>query len=376
MLQCETYTDKAGDHETRRAKSVMRHPNYQVLALLIAVSTASLFVLNNLSTLKLQAASQAKASLGSGDDKFDDDGDSDDDKTLPPMKIVGFTDIGYLPIARRWYSRLLQLGYTEQDIVIACNDEASYAALQKENNTSIEQCFIPNPDRKRMIKGFWRQLMMQRLKYTVDKLRSGVSLLVTDIDNVFMRHVPLMELWKEPYDVMHAYATYYPANVKAEMGFVVCSGHQWLRATNETIRFMELVIDECRHKDKCDDQIAYNGAIHHKAHIQWDKDPTRKNVSRVVSGGYMNGLLKETLTGRSNVTNHTVKVWDRDYATRWKGDPDFCPPLSNWVAMPFGMQSVDALKKGRTESKLLQMDAWIEMCGPNGTIRKQTALIG
>ena len=350
---------------------MMRHPNYQLLALLITVSIVSLLVLDDASTLKLKGASHAKPShLADYDDAL-----AEPTVLLPPMKIVGFTDRGYLPIARRWYARMLQLGYTEQDLVIACNDEASYMALQQDNITSIEACFIPNPDRKHMIRGFWRQLMMQRLKYTKEKLQSGVSLLVTDIDNVFMRHVPLAELWEEPYDVMHAYATYYPAAVKAEMGFVVCSGHQWLRATNATIRFMDLVMDECRHQDKCDDQIAYNGAIHRKAHIQWDQDPNRTNARRVVADGYMNGLLKETLTGRSNVTNHTVKVWDRDFATRWKGDPDSCPPLrKNWVAMPFDMQSVHALKKGRTESKLLHMDAWIEMCGPNGTVRKKQQL--
>jgi hypothetical protein len=108
-----------------------------------------------------------------------------------------------------------------------------------------------------------------------------------------------------------------------------------------------------------------------EASIVWDKEPNRTDAPRVTSAGDMGGLLTERLTGKSNVTNHTVMIWDRDYATRWLGDPEQCPSENNWVAMPTNMDSVKAKypRAKKVEAKLRQFDEWIGMCGPNGTKR-------
>jgi len=155
-----------------------------------------------------------------------------------------------------------------------------------------------------------------------------------------------------------------------QLGFVVCSGHQWLRATNATIHFLQLVLEQCRNHATCDDQVAYNLAILNTAHIKWDPEPNRSDAPRIEGHGQMHGLLIEQLTGQSRVTNHTIKIWDRDFATRWLGDPDICPSLSrNWVAMPTQMPSVTAKAKNKIQAKMMQMDAWIELCGPHGSRR-------
>ena len=125
------------------------------------------------------------------------------------LKIVAFTDINYVPIAKKWFDRLVELGYRRDEVVIACNDRESYNALHAENYT-VEECFIVEPDRKRLEMGLMRQLMMERLKYAVRQLQMGTSLLVTDVDNIFMRHVPLEEFYKEPFDVIHANEMKFP----------------------------------------------------------------------------------------------------------------------------------------------------------------------
>ena len=52
--------------------------------------------------------------------------------------------------------------------------------------------------------------MMERLKYAVRQLQMGTSLLVTDVDNIFMRHVPLEQFYQEPFDVIHANEMKFP----------------------------------------------------------------------------------------------------------------------------------------------------------------------
>ena len=84
------------------------------------------------------------------------------------MKIVGFTDISYVPIAKKWYHRLIDLGYKAGEIEIVCHDQKSVQALQQPDanisSNSIATQIIPNPDRQHMVRGFWKQLMMKRLQ--------------------------------------------------------------------------------------------------------------------------------------------------------------------------------------------------------------------
>jgi hypothetical protein len=290
--------------------------------------------------------------------------------SLPLMKIVGFTDRNFVPIAKRWYYRLLEVGCAPDDIVIVCLDPTAVDELNRENITSVEEDFIESPERKRFVLGFFRQLMMKRLQFAIKKMRAGVSILLTDIDNIFMRHVPLSEFWDESYDVIHAYEGRFPVPVFEKMGFVVCGGRQWFRATKGSILFLEMVMKYCQNEQKCNDQIAFNQLMLNDLQMQWDKDLYRSDAPRVnlPANEEMHGLMTESVTGRSLVTNHTVKIWSRDFATRWMGDPEYCPSSNNWVAMPTKMQST--AKLGKVESKLKSFDAWIGFCGTDGTKRR------
>ena len=295
------------------------------------------------------------------------------------MQIVGYTDKNYMPLAKQWYEDLMRLGYTRDEVILVCHDAQAFDELQAANIT-VEPAFIANPDYRHMVLGFWQQLMAVRLNHTRQKLQSGTSLLISDVDNVFMTYVPLYQFYEEGYDVIHAYEMQYPPRLFARLGFVVCSGLQWLRATNETIRFLDQVLAGCNNVDeKCDDQVAYNAALLHSAQIQWDQyDGNPNQISNKVprttnsSRDENNGLLYEEMTGVSATTNHTVKIWSRDFAFRHAGEPHQCPPRhSNWVAMPTKLDFPQKLPK--LEMKLRTMQQWRDWCDDDtGSKRIQT----
>eukprot|EP00977_Amphora_coffeiformis_P017943 scaffold6030_cov199-Amphora_coffeaeformis.AAC.7 len=253
------------------------------------------------------------------------------------LKIVGFTDKRYIPVTRKWYARLLELGYQPDEIEIVCADVESVQNLTG-TIPGVREMIIPNPNLEKKAKGFLKQLYMHRIRYTIDQLRAGKSMLITDVDNVFLRHVPLADFYQDGYDIIHAYALAYPQKPYHQMGFTVCAGLQWLRATPETIAFLEIIQNLCETQkkmdDKCDDQVAFNEALAGPARITWDVEPNRTDSIRTpVLQGKLS-YLTETLTGRCTATNHTVKVWNRDFATRWPGEPAICPSKNSWVAAP------------------------------------------
>jgi hypothetical protein len=61
-------------------------------------------------------------------------------------------------------------------------------------------------------------------------------------DNIFNRYVPLQGFLEEGYDVFHAYEMRYPENLWREYGFVVCAGHQFLRSSEASIAYLDMVL--------------------------------------------------------------------------------------------------------------------------------------
>ena len=160
--------------------------------------------------------------------------------------------------------------------------------------------------------------MSARLHLTMDFLKNGTHLLITDIDNIFSRHVPLYGFLEEGFDAYHAYEMRYPVPVFDKLGFVICSGHQFFRSSPGTLRFMDLVMKRCN-REKCDDQVTYNHVFFSDLNITWDNidHPNHTEALRINTTHPENsGLLVESVTGRSPVTNHTIKIWDRDFAWR------------------------------------------------------------
>lgn len=207
--------------------------------------------------------------------------------------------------------------------------------------------------------------MSARLHLTMDLLRNGTHLLITDIDNIFARHVPLEGFLEEGYDVYHAYEMRYPVPLYTKFGFVICSGHQFLRSSPETLRFMDLVMTRCS-GHKCDDQVTYNQVFFYDLDIIWDgmDSPDHAGALRINSTHVENtNLLVESVTGRSNVTNHTIKIWDRDFAWRLAGAiPEYCPSENNWLGMPTKLDDALTGQGNKVYKKIAAFDVWDKQC--------------
>ena len=163
----------------------------------------------------------------------------------------------------------------------------------------------------------------------MNMLKNGTHVLVTDIDNIFNRYVPLHGFLEEGFDVYHAYEMKFPKHFYFRNRFVVCGGHSFFRASPETMRYMEFVLNDCD-SDKCNDQVVLNRVLFNSLDVKWDNgDPNHARALRINATGddgsspekqrnkaENNYLLVESATGRSRVTNHTIKIWDRDFAWR------------------------------------------------------------
>ncbi len=258
---------------------------------------------------------------------------------LSATKILGFADYNYHEYALRWYHRLTSLGYTNQFIVAV-----DQKAIEFWKNTTGFRWqalpYFPCVGYKYDPRGYRRQIFARRWTYIYEQLQEGHSILMTDVDNVFSRYLPMTELENSNVDVFHAYSTSYPTYVFDDMGLTVCGGMSWLRASPKVIRFVGSLINQCKcmpligksqvdekqcRDCSCDDQVTLNELLWKGKHkVLWDR-----NISKPAS---QNDYLWESITGVSSKTKHRIQIWDRNVAYR-APMPEKCPP-NNWVAMP------------------------------------------
>ena len=141
-------------------------------------------------------------------------------------------------------------------------------------------------------------------------------------------------------------------------GFVINGGHHFFRSSEATIRFLDLAVEKCG--EKCDDQVMLN-ELFWSLDVEWDggDPPSHPGAMRIASSDVDDGLLVESVTGRSRVTNHRIKIWDRDFAWWFSGDiPELCPSKYNWVGMP----SINTGDVDKIQSKLALFDVWDTYC--------------
>lgn len=292
--------------------------------------------------------------------------------TAPSItKILGFADYNYRDYALRWYHRLSNLGYTNHFIVAV--DQKAIDFWTNISSTSSEQIqwqalpYLPCLGYKYDPRGYRRQIFARRWTFIYQQLQQGYSVLLTDVDNVFSRYLPMSELEDSNVDVYHAYSTSYPTHVFEEMGLTVCGGMSWLRATAKVIRFVGSLVNACKcmplvlekqlqdqntknNNEKqcrdcsCDDQVVLNELLWKGKHkVIWDR-----NLSKPKS---LDDYQWESMTGVSSKTKHRIQIWDRNIAYR-APMPETCPP-NNWVAMPLYVDRGDVV------------DVWDTLCHRN-----------
>lgn len=232
-----------------------------------------------------------------------------------------------------------------------------------------------------------RQLFATRWVYVLHQLRSGHSVLLTDADNIFVRHLETAELENSGYDVIHAYCHNFPVRFLS-MGFVVCGGMMWLRGNvGETdgpaVKYVESILEQCHwhyalkvnpsplmaEAAMCDDQQVINSKFFSNSlNYTWDKRPE-------------DGFWKREAHGQSQVTGHKFGFWSVEVAYRGPVDGYLeeagdvnningtnvtavkqCPNLANsWVAMPYNTiptgEDLDV-----SMERVVRVKQWYEFC--------------
>jgi hypothetical protein len=118
----------------------------------------------------------------------------------------------------------------------------------------------------------------------------GYSVLLSDADNIFVRHLDMAEFENSSYDVIHAYCHNFPIRFLS-MGFVVCGGMMWLRGNDDpvnnvdgpAVRYVLSILEQCRWHDSglkyplaatCDDQQVINSKFFtNSLNYTWVKRP-------------------------------------------------------------------------------------------------------
>ena len=284
---------------------------------------------------------------------------------LDNTKIVAVANAAYKEIAYSWYKRLSKLGYNTH--IVATVDEESHQYLE-ERGVAVETILPrtsgkwPLPLSKPQVNR--RRIFGTRLVHVLAHLRRGHNVLLTDADNIFMRYQGVEEMEMSEFDVFHAYAGDFPIRFLS-MGFTICGGMAWIRASPAGIRYVESVLDQCAggwNGDmngmlQCDDQQVVNGKFFFNS---LNYTFTTEKPSEQI-------FWKSSLEGRSNVTGHTFKIWDVHTAYRGPIDgKDGVCPKNNWVSMPLNSISDPnhpIAKDDLAGERALRLKQWTEYCG-------------
>eukprot|EP00591_Stephanopyxis_turris_P009514 CAMPEP_0195522724 /NCGR_PEP_ID=MMETSP0794_2-20130614/21178_1 /TAXON_ID=515487 /ORGANISM="Stephanopyxis turris, Strain CCMP 815" /LENGTH=435 /DNA_ID=CAMNT_0040652553 /DNA_START=25 /DNA_END=1332 /DNA_ORIENTATION=+ len=303
-----------------------------------------------------------------------EDKNSNEDK----VKIVAFTDLTYAPVAKWWYERMTNLSYTTHTLILIDAPAVEHFTSIKNSSRShyrFETQIVDNGKRR---KNKVRSLWYNRILYSLNQLKSNQSLLLTDVDNVFMRYEPLSNFYDSNYDAIFALEGKFPAHIFDQMGFVLCGGMTFLKSTNATIQVMEKLLEMCDGGTKrCDDQVEWNNML--AKDMNWNSSWAR-HESRLVGGD----MVQYGFEGVNRAfPDFKAKVWDRDFAWRGGFSTDVrCPSLeTNWVAMPYNLphdvmedlKQFHETQKGIfgdiAKEKLARIHIWAAFCGTNGTQR-------
>lgn len=286
--------------------------------------------------------------------------------------IVAVCDHLYYEIGRLWYNQLTNLGYASH-MLLAPSQQAAHLFRDSDFRHDVMDMFPPNqtrwPCELRKLKigkqQYRRKLFAMRWDYVLQRLKGGRHVLLSDVDNIFSRHLPMSVMEESEYDVYHAYVHDFPHNVIQTLGgFSMCGCLTWVRASTAGIRFVESLLQSCMVNRTvgcgplCDDQMEMGSlyAFHSFRNANWNV-PDGLNVS----------FWKPSISGIVHVTGHKFTFWDVNtvYRGNIAGMEGRCPH-QNWVAMPS-----NSMTPGRggnfLEERLRRFEQWIYYCG-NGTM--------
>ena len=198
-------------------------------------------------------------------------------------KIIGFSDEKYKEIAWNWYQQLTDLGYHEHMVIASdvptenyCEEKGMrydtihpYGSNNFTTSITIDQCAttydhtLPSQAKRNQL--YRRRLFGSRWNYILRQLRQGMNILLTDVDNIFVRYVDVSELEQSSFDAFHAYAgttEAFPRYIYRRLGFTICGGMSFLRGgSHGVLELVEAVVKQCGCESTllcschCDDQV-------------------------------------------------------------------------------------------------------------------------
>ena len=153
-------------------------------------------------------------------------------------------------------------------------------------------------------------------------------------------------------DIFHAYATKVPLGAFKKQRFAVCSGMSWWRGGSPgSVHMAQIMHEKCG--IMCDDQKVLNQLLIDRKAVgmtwEWPDHVLSSRLVDLVDKRY-DGLLTRGMIGRSNVTQHVAKLWDRDFAFRGPLELD-----SNETSTTSSgtVQGADSLSSSSSSSKYL-----------------------
>tara|TARA_B100000795_G_C22681752_1_gene392026 strand:+ start:166 stop:945 length:780 start_codon:yes stop_codon:yes gene_type:complete len=217
-------------------------------------------------------------------------------------RIVSFASYNYRHVARMWCDRLVSLGYRPK--IVALDAKMSREPLQCDVEVGKAECNWN--DRK--ARGY---LWQCRLVYAHNATVGGQSILLSDVDTIWMRHVPL-DTWAQ-HDVYHSLGNGLPRDVWMRYHWVACMGITIFRATPRTQVLLSHLVHGCKNKHhRCDDQAELN-------HFY-----VTQNLTWVEQRPYWR-------TSTCRLSNASIAVWNASFVIRNREARGAC---NAWIDAP------------------------------------------
>lgn len=164
------------------------------------------------------------------------------------LRIVTFCNADYIPVAQNWLCSLGRINMAEHAIIVSLDDQTRDAfhpdlVLHRPLNFQAEG-----------LAALWSH----RISVLREFLNAGEAVIHSDADAVWLRD-PMHDIEACESPIVFSQGTYWPLDVHARRGLVVCCGFFYLRPVPYVFRFIEAVAD--RISADRDDQIAMNRVI-------------------------------------------------------------------------------------------------------------------
>ena len=164
------------------------------------------------------------------------------------VRIVTFCNAAYIPVTSNWLSGLAKLGLDDL-VTIVTLDDATRDAFPQDR-----VLHRPHSGDPMNLAVLWSH----RLCVLRDLLSDSQSVIHSDADAIWLRNpLPDIEACNSP--IVFTQGTFWPRDVHARRGVVLCCGLFYLRSEPGVLRFLDSVLTQM--EADLDDQIAINRVV-------------------------------------------------------------------------------------------------------------------